>query len=193
MENSVIEEWIQKNTFKCPALNARISLKQCEEIRSRPSFDDYIKGLVPLPKRKTIKSFRPKECDKCKIWEEFAMAKEKDKRVCSVCGAKFEPYKSGCVVITTLCKKCLKQTRINGLKCKSIKINPQKLKQILQKYGLLSILINKAEKSVREIEEQIVYEIKRSLLIDAGDTDFNKDKEVKDEVYSKEKRFTKIA
>lgn len=161
MENAVIEEWIKKNTFKCPALNARISLKQCEEIRSRPSFDDYVKGLISLPKRKTIKSFRPRECDKCKIWEEFAMSKEKDKKICKMCGAEFKPYKLGCVDIHNFCEVCIRKKMLENRK-KILDV--KKLKTLFNKYDLWGVLIEKAEQSVRSIEEQIVYELMVALL-----------------------------
>ncbi len=158
MENSLIEEWMQENTFRCPVLNARISLKQCEEIRSRPTIEDYLKDGASPPKGKF---FKPEACSKCKVWEEFAM--EKGKGICERCGAEFTPYQHGCVFVYKVCKKCLTKARLRSLKSKKDNLNPDKIKKLLIESKLWSKLVEKAKQEVREIEEQIVYELKKSL------------------------------
>jgi len=158
MESAVIEEWMKKNTFRCPALNARISLKQCEDIRNRPTIEDYFKGGALTLRGK---SFRPKACNNCKIWREFAM--EKDKRICEKCGAEFTPYQHGCVFVYRLCKECLTKTRVKSLKSKKSNLSANKIKKLLVESDLWNKLVKKAKQEVRGIEEQIVYELKKSL------------------------------
>ncbi len=36
------EKWLRENTFRCPILNARISKKQCLEMQSRPSMQEWL-------------------------------------------------------------------------------------------------------------------------------------------------------
>ena len=42
------DRWMKENTFECPALKARISLEQCEEMRKRPSINEFANGKAKL-------------------------------------------------------------------------------------------------------------------------------------------------
>ena len=150
-----IEDWLNQHTFKCPILNARISLTQCEAIRKRPTLKEHLQKGMPVKN-----GFRPEACDDCKIWKEVSFM---DKRVCQKCGAEFKPYKHGCVTIERYCKNCLKEIRVRARRERAIRIDAKKLQRLLKEQGLLHILANKAKQELRDIEAQMVYEIREAL------------------------------
>ena len=57
-----IEEWLEKNTFYCPALRARISEKTCKMIQKRPSLEEL---MLIHDTNLYYTHPRPSACDNC--------------------------------------------------------------------------------------------------------------------------------
>jgi len=57
------EVWLQKNTFRCPHLHARITPQRCEELRRRPEDGSW----TQFDTAKT----KPSACARCKAWKEY--------------------------------------------------------------------------------------------------------------------------
>ena len=83
MTQEDIEKWLEKNTFQCPL--GRVSLRQCEANRNRPTFREALSHRRWTP-------FRPLECENCIVWKNAA--KPKDQRMSSK-EAIDEPVKQG--------------------------------------------------------------------------------------------------
>ena len=170
-----IDEWMKENTFECPALRARISLQQCEEIRKRPTIKEYANNNSDGFKVH-VKNCRPDACDTCTVWKEFA---EQRQCKCKECGKAFKPYVNGAITITTICEHCLKKKRSLNIRIskqnkentceKKEKKNPKLHSHILwdlltSEEELFLALQEKAKEEVRTLEQQIIYELKRGIL-----------------------------
>ena len=161
------EQWLRENTFECPALKARISLAQCEEIRKRPTIKEFANGEQIHP----VKNCRPEECNSCSVWKEFQQEKEKKAQkkgmaVCQKCGKEFKPYKHGAVTVRSICKQCLRDKKIfTRLRNKTnLPFSPDTLWSLLEREGIMEALERKAREEIRTIEQQIVYELKKGVL-----------------------------
>ncbi len=69
-ENDIKESWLQENSIECPAYTARISVKQCEFLRSLPAEGTEPSGNTrEWTGHRHAPRVRDIACDSCTSWK----------------------------------------------------------------------------------------------------------------------------
>ena len=148
-----IEKWLEINTFICPHGLGRLSPEQCRANRERCSLDEArLLGLPP----------KPWQCYKCTEWKELIEEVEKRRKsmtkvgICKLCGKELVIKARG------LCSSCYNKQYREGKLDNVTKSNMSR--RIVLDFSsypeLYDVILAKAEKELRTIRQQILWELR---------------------------------
>ena len=156
---SEIKKWLEINTFICPHGLGRLSPEQCRANRERCDLSEAkLLGLPP----------KPWQCYKCTEWKELIEEVKKRRKsmakvdICKLCGKQLPIKARG------LCSSCYNKQYREG-KLDSVTKSNMSLKIILDfsDYpNLYNAILTKAEKEMRNIRQQVLWELKNIFQTD---------------------------